>query len=122
MHVISPEVLPLLGVTPLLGRTFTGEDNQTDNVILGYGLWQSMFGSRSESAREDDQPVRLLAHCRRRSAALVQISILRSTRCGRRWVAPKQESRRQSKNRSLRIFNMLARLKADVTIDQAQAD
>ena len=75
--VISPEVLPLLGVTPLLGRTFTREDDRTDNVILGYGTLAVRVRLRSESAREDDQPVRLLVHCRRGSAALVQISILR---------------------------------------------
>src|SRR5262249_3670183 len=42
--VVSPEMFPLLGVTPLLGRNFTAEDNGTDTLILGYGAWQSAFG------------------------------------------------------------------------------
>ena len=45
--VVSPETLPLLGVTPLLGRNFTRGRHESDSVILGYGLWQSAFGGRS---------------------------------------------------------------------------
>jgi hypothetical protein len=42
--VISRDLLPLLGVQPVLGRNFTEEDAQQDTVVIGYGLWQSMFG------------------------------------------------------------------------------
>lgn len=119
--VISPEVLPLLGVTPLLGRTFTGEDNQTDNVILGYGLWQSAFGS-------DPKVLGRTISLSGSSLTVVGVAppwfrfpsseyALWTTLGGAEAKVPSQ-----SKNRSLRIFNMLARLKADVTIDQAQAD
>ena len=42
---VTPEVLPLLGVAPALGRVFGsgGEDERA--VILSHGLWQSQFGS-----------------------------------------------------------------------------
>lgn len=44
---VTSEVLPLLGVPPVLGRVFDstaagGGDART--VILGYGLWQAQFG------------------------------------------------------------------------------
>src|SRR6185295_16241222 len=44
---VTSEVLPLLGVTPLLGRGFDstgagGGDAQA--VILSYSLWQTQFG------------------------------------------------------------------------------
>ena len=42
--VISRDLLPLLGVQPVLGRNFTDEDAQQDTVVIGYGLWQSLFG------------------------------------------------------------------------------
>jgi predicted permease len=44
---VTPEVLPLLGTPPLLGRVFdsTGtQDRDANAVVMGYGLWQSRFG------------------------------------------------------------------------------
>jgi hypothetical protein len=51
--VISPEVLPLLGVTPLLGRTFTPRrpHRQRDSRIR---IWRSR--SSDPRCKEDDQP------------------------------------------------------------------
>jgi putative ABC transport system permease protein len=39
---VTPEVLPLLGVSPILGRAFTGDD--LSGAVISYGLWQSQFG------------------------------------------------------------------------------
>ena len=45
MTQVTPEVLRLLGVRPLLGRTFQA-DGEVDRgaAIISYGLWQSQFG------------------------------------------------------------------------------
>ena len=43
---VTPDVLPLLGVSPLLGRVF--EDSDRDSAIISYALWQSQFGGRSD--------------------------------------------------------------------------
>lgn len=41
----APELLPLLGVKPLIGRVFTAEDVQKGQfIVLSYGLWRSDFG------------------------------------------------------------------------------
>jgi putative ABC transport system permease protein len=43
---VSPELLPLLGVHPLVGRGFTAEDDRAGapgTVILSHGLWQARF-------------------------------------------------------------------------------
>src|SRR5262245_53852381 len=45
---VSPSLLSVLRVEPLLGRAFRpeeGRSGQTDVAILSYGLWQRQFGS-----------------------------------------------------------------------------
>jgi len=49
--MITANVLPMLGVSPVSGRSFTaGEDAPGGEpvVILSYGLWTSRFGARSD--------------------------------------------------------------------------
>jgi putative ABC transport system permease protein len=44
---ISANLLPVLGVRPLLGRAFTEDEDEighSDFVLLSYGLWQRRFG------------------------------------------------------------------------------
>jgi putative ABC transport system permease protein len=44
---VSDGLLPILGVTPFLGRSFTREDDSPDSpgtVILTYGYWNRKFG------------------------------------------------------------------------------
>src|SRR4029453_2114671 len=42
----SANFVPVLGVSPLLGRTFTAEEAQqkTRVAVISYGLWQRLFG------------------------------------------------------------------------------
>jgi len=45
--LVTDGTLPLLGVTPMLGRIFTRQDDSPsspDTVILGYGYWRKKFG------------------------------------------------------------------------------
>jgi len=52
---VSPNLFPLLGVQPILGRTFVESEGVQGNehvVILGYGLWQRRFsGDRNVVGR-----------------------------------------------------------------------
>jgi predicted permease len=42
---VTPEVLPLLGVRPALGRVFESNGNDdASGAVISYGLWQSQFG------------------------------------------------------------------------------
>jgi putative ABC transport system permease protein len=42
---VSPAIFPVLGVEPLMGRTFAaGETDHSRVVVLSYGLWQRAFG------------------------------------------------------------------------------
>ena len=46
VQLATPELFPVLGVNPLLGRTLTEEDGRAGSagVVLGYGIWQRRFG------------------------------------------------------------------------------
>jgi predicted permease len=57
----TPELLPLLGVAPLIGRVFTAEDARTGpSILLSYALWRSQFGGNPNvigtSVRLDGTP------------------------------------------------------------------
>lgn len=41
---VTPDVLPLLGVTPVMGRVFEQRDEDRRVVVISYGLWRSLFG------------------------------------------------------------------------------
>src|SRR5581483_1926110 len=44
---VSADFFPLFGVAPLLGRVFTEAENESGNdkvAVIGYGLWQRRFG------------------------------------------------------------------------------
>jgi predicted permease len=46
---VTPEVLPLLGVAPALGRVFeSGGERDLRAAVISYGLWQSQFGARAD--------------------------------------------------------------------------
>jgi predicted permease len=42
---VTPEVFPVLGVAPALGRVFAPGDADADAVVLSDGLWRSQFGA-----------------------------------------------------------------------------
>jgi putative ABC transport system permease protein len=52
--IVSPALFPLLGVAPILGRTFKPEEEQpapygdSSEIVIGYGLWQRRFGGRPD--------------------------------------------------------------------------
>jgi putative ABC transport system permease protein len=62
-ELASADLFPLLGLTPVIGRTFTAEEDGPDGgkaVVLGYGLWQRRFGGARDVVgqviRVNDEP------------------------------------------------------------------
>jgi len=125
---VSADLFPLLGVQPLLGRTFLpNEDNPGNHVvILSHALWQRRFGADrnvvGKTAMLDGQqfevigvmPPRFTFPIAAVSAELwVSMSSLRESKDGS---PPRTEQRDND------FFKCIARLKPNVSIQQAQAN
>lgn len=66
-EVMTADVLPLIGVKPLLGRWFSAEDDRhgsSGTVILSYSLWQARFGGTAAVLGKkillDDEPTTVI--------------------------------------------------------------
>ena len=119
--IVSPQMLPVLGVSPLLGRTFTDEDDRSDTVILSYGLWQSSFGGDpavlGRTIQLTGAPYTVIGVTppwfRFPSSDYVLWTPLGSAEA---------RTPTQIRNRALRIFSLVGRLAPGVTLQRARAD
>jgi predicted permease len=64
---VSSQWFQVYGVRPILGRTFTAQEDQPNAapvVVLSYGIWQRVFGGREDVAGQtlllDQKPYRVL--------------------------------------------------------------
>src|SRR5580658_4640018 len=113
---VTAGVLPIFEVTPLLGRSFTREDDEpgsSDTVMITYGYWRSKFGGdRSVIGKTidlDGKPSTIIGVLpqRFRFLDMTNLGILLPLR-----------------PRTQRGYNYfaVARLKPGVTLDEANAD
>jgi predicted permease len=125
---VSADLFQLLGIQPVLGRAFLPDDDKPGSrvVILSYGLWQRRFGAGhniiGKSVTLDGQPFEVIGVMPPRftfpigpvSPELwVSISTLRESKDG---------SRPMTEQRDNDFFRCIARLKPNVSIQQAQAN
>jgi predicted permease len=66
-EIVTADVLPLVGVKPMLGRWFSAEDDRPGaacTVLLSYSLWQARFGGSASAIGNkvllDDEPCTLI--------------------------------------------------------------
>jgi putative ABC transport system permease protein len=122
---VSPNLFPLLGVKPLLGRTFTEEEGQTGGpqvVLLSEGLWREAFNA-------DQQIIGRTVRVNGRPRAVVGV-MPRSFRFPEQmgqdlrkglWL-PIQPTAEMMKERGSHFFYMVAGLKPGAGMAQAQAE
>jgi putative ABC transport system permease protein len=115
---VSEGTFEVLGVSPILGRTFTAEEDQPDHdlvVILSYGLWQRRFGGDPNILGQT-----ILLNNRPRVAIGVMPKGFQFPEVAEAWgplaLTPKQFTRTDHG------LDSIARLKPGVTLEQAQAE
>src|SRR5215217_9602019 len=127
MQFATPELFKVLGVEPLLGRTFLPEDDEAGKppvAVLSYGLWQRRFGGQQsiigqEITLSGDKfsiigvmPASFQFHIKQRSG---------TGRPAELWsILPMPVG--PGANERGRFLGTVARLKDGVSVDQAAAE
>jgi predicted permease len=117
---LTGEVLPMLGVNPLLGRTFTDADDRSGvdgTVILSYGLWQRNFGG---NAAVLGQRLMLNGDPRVVIGVMPHDFHFPSADATLWTLIPRADQ--ENNERDNNWFQVIARLKPNVTIVQARAE
>src|SRR2546430_3809391 len=119
--VVSPNLFGVLGVSPAIGRGFTGAELHDQLAVLSYRMWATAFGSdRNIVGRVinlDGQSFTVVGVMRRGLAFPNEDPQL--------WVPLGEALRSHPQvefNRQLYAFESVARLTAGVTLAQARAD
>jgi predicted permease len=120
MH-LTADVLPLLGVEPIVGRVFTEEEEHAGRdrvVVLGHAIWKNRFGSDpnavGQSMTLDGEPYTIVGvmpesfHFAPFWATKAQL-----------WAPLVLDARQADNGASLRVF---ARLGRDVTLARARGE
>ncbi len=121
---VSPEIFPLLGATPFLGRNFTDDETQTGHdgvVILSHGLWQRAFGGdRSVVGTKimlDGRPM-IVAGVMPRDFQFPHIWGTKPEF----WIPINLQKPDYRKSRGNHWMWVIGRMKRGVTLDRAKAD
>jgi len=124
---VTPEFFKILGVDPILGRTFLPEDDkggQSPVAVLSYGLWQRRFGGQASLVGETIMlnaekytvigvmPPNFQFHIKQRSG---------TGRPAELWTVLPMTVGSGSNERG-RFLGTVARLKDGVSVDQAAAE
>jgi len=116
---VSDGVLPILGVQPVLGRSFTRNDDSPETpetVILTHGYWRSKFGGDTSVIGR-----RILLDGRAREIIGVMPDAFRFLDLKAALILPMRLDRNKTFLGNF-SFSALARLKAGATIEQANRD
>ncbi len=127
VQLATPELFKILGVEPLLGRTFLDDDDKADQApvaVLSYGLWQRRFGGQASVI---GQPITLNSETFTIIGVMppnFQFHIKQRSGTGRPaelWsILPMPAG--GAANQRGRFLGTVARLKDGVTVDQAAAE
>jgi putative ABC transport system permease protein len=120
-------LIPLLGVRPLLGRTFGGGPEEGREALLGFGLWQRRFAGRPDVVGEhvvvDGEPATVVGVMPRGFAFPDGEELWLTPHPG--FAVPEHPLRplqNPAADRGAHYFETVARLRAGVTLERARAE
>src|SRR5215211_4673739 len=119
-YSVNSNFFPLFGVQPLLGRSFSDEEDRPGAnkvAVLSYSLWQSRYGGDRQILNRDIQ----LNGEKHTVVGVMPASFQFFESDVRLWV-PLALDQEDLANRGGHFLKVVARLKPGVTIAQAQAD
>ena len=118
----TADLFPLLGLTPLMGRTFSAAEDAPNGApvaVLGYGLWQRRFGGRrdvvGQTLQLDGRPFTVVGVLPS-GAGLVGRPTMPDL-----WIPFALDPAEDYRETSGRYMLVLGRLRPGVTRDYAQA-
>jgi putative ABC transport system permease protein len=123
-RVVTVNFFDVLGVTPLVGRTFTAKEGTPGNnrvAILSYGLWDSRFGHRADIIGQrlllDEEPYEIIgvmpADVRHPGPNMGKDPV-------RMWCA--LANRPRPNRRRSDYLSVIARIKPGISMEQVQTD
>ena len=116
---VTRNLFDVLGVQPLLGRTFTEEDDRPGEnvIILSYGLWQTRYGG-------DAGVIGRSIVMNGAKTTIIGVMPAGFTLPKRRtqFLSPAQFTPQMLNNRSQHPLYAVARLKPGITVGRAQSD
>ncbi|MGH7784737.1 MAG: ABC transporter permease, partial [Candidatus Binatia bacterium] len=120
---VTPNFFAVLGVQPIYGRNFRPEDGQvghTDVVILSYGFWRRRFAANTSAIGQtislNSKPYTIIGVM----PDSFEFSVPGFFRPAEIWSPAALV--RDDKQRARNYLRTLARLKPDITIQQAKSD
>jgi predicted permease len=119
-HSVTANLFPLLGVQPLLGRSFTIEEDQpgfNKVAILSYQLWQTRYGGVRDIINRQ-----ILLNGEKYTVIGVMPSDFQFLESYIRLWVPLALDQEEKANRGGHYLTVVARLKPVVSAAQAQAD
>ncbi len=123
---ISQNLLPMLGVSPELGRNFLPEEDRPDRryvVLLSYGFWKNKFGGRREVVGSkiwlNETPYQIVGVLPEKFEPLLFST---GTNRPQIWAPLGYDASQPAACRSCQHLRSVARLKAGVTIDSVRAE
>ncbi len=117
---VTANLLPLLGIGPALGRSFTAEEDSPEGpkvMILSYGLWQSRYGGERNIIGRD-----LLLNNEKYTVVGVLPAGFEFLRKDIGIVVPIAFTRELLNNRGRHYLTLAGRMKQGATLAESQAD
>jgi len=116
--IVTPDLMPVLGVRALAGRMITPADTLDPQVlVVSYGLWQTQFGGDprivGSVVKLDESQFTIIG--------VMPVSFAFPDRSFEAWT-PLILTEQSYVGRTNNYLNVVGRLRPGVTIDQAQAD